>query len=103
MMAAEVSEIIDAVEIAMENQRSRRLENLKPPSRLVRNLNIAAIAVPFDGYVTNYCAMKTLDLRASQLNLELTPNQTETKAKYVRTRNINSLVMIQFTKQKKSI
>ena len=51
LMADEVSGIINSMETYMSIQRRRRLQKLKPPSRLSRNWYIAAIALPITGYV----------------------------------------------------
>jgi len=51
LMAAEVTEILTSMEMYMTLQRKRRLDKLKPPSRIVRNWYVAAIGIPIAGYV----------------------------------------------------
>lgn len=51
LMAAEVTEILNSMEMYMMLQRKRRLDKLKPPSRIVRNWYVAAIGIPIAGYV----------------------------------------------------
>lgn len=50
-MADEVNGILNSMEKYMSIQRKRRLQKLKPPSRMYRNWYIAAMAVPVTGYV----------------------------------------------------
>ena len=57
LMAAEVAEILDNMETCMEQQRRRRLDKLKPPSRILRNWYVAAFGLPIAGYVA-YKLMK---------------------------------------------
>lgn len=51
LMADEVNFILNSMETYMDSQRRRRLEKLKPPSRMSRNWYLAALAVPITGYV----------------------------------------------------
>uniref|UniRef100_A0A7S3QA01 Uncharacterized protein n=2 Tax=Chaetoceros debilis TaxID=122233 RepID=A0A7S3QA01_9STRA len=51
LMAAEVTEILNSMEQYLRLQRKRRLDKLKPPSRLIRNWYIAAFTMPVIGYV----------------------------------------------------
>ena len=49
LMAAEVTEILNSMERYLRLQRKRRLDKLKPPSRLIRNWYIAAFTMPVIG------------------------------------------------------
>ena len=51
LMVSEVNEILDTMELRMEAQRQRRLNKLKPPSRLVRNWYILAVGIPSAAYI----------------------------------------------------
>ena len=51
LMAAEVSELLDSMEMRMQIQRQRRLERLRPMSRLRRDWYITAFCAPIMGYV----------------------------------------------------
>ncbi len=51
LMAAEVNEILNCMETYMQQQRKRRLDKLKPPSRIRRNWYILAFGVPIAGYM----------------------------------------------------
>ena len=50
-MADEVSGILNSMETYMSMQRRRRLQKLKPPSRLSRNWYVIALALPITGYI----------------------------------------------------
>ena len=50
MMADEVSGILNSMETYMGIQRTRRLEKLKPPSRISRQWYMIALVVPITGY-----------------------------------------------------
>lgn len=51
LMAAEVKTILKSMEKYMKLQRERRLNRLRPPSRLVRNWYIVALTTPVLGYM----------------------------------------------------
>ncbi len=51
LMAAEVKTILSSMEKYMKLQRERRLQKLRPPSRLIRNWYIVALTAPAIGYV----------------------------------------------------
>jgi hypothetical protein len=51
LMAAEVTEILNSMEKYMSIQSKRRLDKLRPPSRIIRNWYVAAIGIPIAGYV----------------------------------------------------
>jgi ATP synthase regulation protein NCA2. len=51
LMAAEVTEILNSMENYMYLQRKRRLEKLRPPSRIHRNWYVAAIGIPALAYI----------------------------------------------------
>ena len=46
MMASEISQLLTSMENIMNKQRFRRLEKLKPPSRLMRSWYVTAVALP---------------------------------------------------------
>mmetsp|Transcript_8304 Transcript_8304/g.9110 ORF Transcript_8304/g.9110 Transcript_8304/m.9110 type:complete len:1177 (-) Transcript_8304:103-3633(-) len=50
LMADEVNGILNSMESYMAIQRKRRLDKLKPPSRLRRSWYIAVVAIPVTGY-----------------------------------------------------
>lgn len=62
-MADEVGQILNSMETYMNKQRRRRLEKLRPPSRISRNWYFAAIAIPFAGYVTYKLTQRDLGSR----------------------------------------
>ncbi len=49
LMAAAATEILNSMEQYLRLQRKRRLDKLKPPSRLIRNWYIAAFTMPVIG------------------------------------------------------
>lgn len=51
LMADEVNGIVNSMELYMGIQRKRRLDKLKPPSRISREWYIAALAIPVTGYL----------------------------------------------------
>jgi hypothetical protein len=50
-MSDEVSAILECIEVLLEQQRNRRLDWLRPPSRLRRNWYIFAVGVPVGVYM----------------------------------------------------
>jgi hypothetical protein len=52
LMAAEVTELLNVMEVVMQIQRDRRLEKLKCPTWLRRNWYMLLITVPSVGYLT---------------------------------------------------
>ncbi len=50
-MSDEVSSILECIEVLLEQQRNRRLDKLRPPSRLRRNLYLIAVGVPVGTYM----------------------------------------------------
>ena len=50
-MSEEVSSLLEAIEINLYRQRNRRLDKLRPPSRLRRNWYMFAIGVPCALYI----------------------------------------------------
>jgi len=50
-MASEVNEILNSMEVYMKMQRKRRMDKLKPPSRLMRNWYVAVVTAPLLTYI----------------------------------------------------
>ena len=50
-MSEEVSAVLECIEVLLEQQRSRRLDWLRPPSRLRRNWYLIALGVPVGAYM----------------------------------------------------
>lgn len=51
LMADEVNELLNEIDVQIAEQRKRRLEKLRPPSRWKRNWYFAALGAPVAGYV----------------------------------------------------
>mmetsp|Transcript_6149 Transcript_6149/g.11655 ORF Transcript_6149/g.11655 Transcript_6149/m.11655 type:complete len:1002 (+) Transcript_6149:305-3310(+) len=51
LMVAEVTEILNSMESYMNIQRKRRLDKLKPPSRIHRNWYVGALGIPALAYI----------------------------------------------------
>uniref|UniRef100_A0A7S2LGP4 Uncharacterized protein n=1 Tax=Leptocylindrus danicus TaxID=163516 RepID=A0A7S2LGP4_9STRA len=51
LMSEEVNELLNEIDVQMAEQRKRRLEKLRPPSRWKRNWYFAALGAPVAGYV----------------------------------------------------
>lgn len=49
-MSAEVGALLQSIEVHLEQQRVRRLDRLRPPSRLRRNWYMVAVGVPVGAY-----------------------------------------------------
>lgn len=74
LMASEVNEILNTMQLCMEVQRQRRLDKLKPPPRLVRNWYILALGIP----TASYIAFKLMnDNAASNLPKEIFQKMAE--------------------------
>ncbi|KAL7464035.1 hypothetical protein ACHAXS_004375 [Conticribra weissflogii] len=71
----EVSSLLTSIEVTLEEQRKRRLDRLKPPSRLRRNWWVVAIGVPAASYLMYkltkrhgwFYLMKTLGTKVSDI------------------------------------
>ena len=50
-MSEEVGSLLEAIEVNLYQQRSRRLDKLRPPSRLRRNWYLFAVAIPTALYI----------------------------------------------------
>lgn len=61
LFISELRELMNSMEVCMRLQRRRRLDKLKPPSKLRRNWYVAAIAVPTTAYVAYNLLIKESD------------------------------------------